>query len=119
MVAVWAENGNTFGSDGILTLNDGRVFDLSAVPGNGFNANRLAKLTAAGQAFIDKRDAISSLPPEDPDRTHAEAGDAAWFLSTYGNRVFIDGSDIVTRTTKITLFLDETGGPSVLFETVI
>ena len=118
MVAIWAENGNTFSTDGVLTLSDGRVFDFSSVAGNGWNANRLAKLTAAGQEFIDKRDAISSLPVEDPDRIHAEAGDDAWFLSTYGNRVFIDGTDIVTRNTKITLFLEADGTPNVRFEAV-
>lgn len=118
MVAIWAENGNTFSTDGVLTLSDGRVFDFSSVAGNGWNANRLEKLTAAGQALIDKRDPISSLPPEDPDRIHAEAGDTAWFLATYGNRVFIDGTDIVTRNTKITLFLDESGSPNVMFEDV-
>jgi hypothetical protein len=118
MVAIWASGDTSLSSDGVLTLSDGRTFTLSDVPGNGFNANRLAKINAAAQEILDYRQAITDLPPEDPDRINAEAGDNSWFLSTYGNRVFIDGSDIVTRNTSITIALDDGGEPYATFQTV-
>lgn len=55
--------------DGTVKLSDGRVFSLSDVPGNGFNANRLARINAAIQARIDLRILRTDLPVDDPDRT--------------------------------------------------
>lgn len=46
------------------------VLDLSAVPGNGFNENRLAKIKEAAQAkLFDNRVLLTDLPIDDPDRT--------------------------------------------------
>ena len=118
MVVVWAVNGATWTTDGTVTLNDGRSFSLSDIPGKGLNANRLAKITTFAQRLIDTRFPIADLPVEDPDRIHAEAGDDAWFTETYGGRMFIDGSDVVSRSTAITLFIDESGSPNISFSEV-
>ncbi len=114
MVTRYILNGATLEADGQLVLSDGRTFSLSDVPGNGFNANRLRKISAAAQEFLfDNRRPISSLSTDDPDRIHAEAGDEAWFLATYGGRMFIVGLDIVDRADKISFTFeqveDETG----------
>ena len=44
--------------------------DLSAIPGNGFNANRLNKIREAAQEkLFDNRILLTDLPIDDPDRT--------------------------------------------------
>jgi len=118
MVAVWAVNGATWSTDGTVTLNDGRSFSLSDIPGNGLNDQRLAKITDFAQRFIDVRFPIADLPVEDLDRIHAEAGDDAWFTATYGGRMFIDGSDVVARPTIIKLFRGVNGEISISFTDV-
>jgi hypothetical protein len=46
------------------------VLDLSAVPGNGFNANRREKIRQAAQEkLFDNRILLTDLPIDDPDRT--------------------------------------------------
>lgn len=46
------------------------VLDLSAVPGNGFNTQRLEKIRQAAQEkLFDKRVLLTDLPIDDPDRT--------------------------------------------------
>lgn len=106
MVAISATNGATINADGVLTLTDGRTFTLADVNGNGWGAGRLRKLNEMVQEIIDHRRAISSLAADDPDRIRAEAGDDAWFLATYGGRMFIDGSDIVSRSTLVEITFD-------------
>lgn len=70
MVAIWTVPGvGSIDQEGLVRLNDGRTFDLSAVPGNGYNVNRLAKINAAIQAEIDTRVLLTDLPADDPDRT--------------------------------------------------
>jgi len=100
MVSVWVTNGAII-ADGQLVLSDGRTFTLSDIPGQGFNQNRLNKIIAAVQSIIDVRLLIADIPDGDLDQTPALAGDDAFFLATYGGRVFLDGNERVTRSTLI------------------
>jgi hypothetical protein len=107
MPSHWATSGgDTLGTSGTITLNNGTVFSIGDIPGNGFNANRLGKINQFAQTFIDERTDWSTMDVDDPDRIHAEVGDDAWFLATYGGQVFIDGTDIVTRLTTVEIYKD-------------
>ena len=115
MVAVWIDNSSAIIADGKLVLSDGREFALSDIPGNGFNQNRLNKIAAAVQRVMDRGPhgrgirPISSLAIDDDDRIHAdndEDGGVAWFLATYGGRMFRDGNEIVSRSTLFALTYD-------------
>ncbi len=119
MVSVWAKEETSLTEGGAIVLSNGSSFNLSDIPGNGFNANRLAKMTAFAQNLIDKRVSIASMVPEDPDRINGEASDDAWFLETYGNRAFIDGGDIVFRSTKLDFFLGGQGELLLRFMEVV
>ena len=103
MPAQWA----TFDAEtGIVTgvKGDGTpfTFNLSELPGQGFNANRLRKIEERVQQEFDVRQAIADPPDDEPTKTMS----AAELLAAYGNRVFIDGTDIVSRSTLITLAWD-------------
>jgi hypothetical protein len=91
MVSIWVlppEIG-TIDDEGIVRLSDGRTFDLSSVPGNGFNANRLGKINKAIQRAIDDIRPVSSIPVGDAD----EGATAADLLARYGGRVFFSDAD--------------------------
>lgn len=79
----------TFTEEGLVRLSDGRVFDLSSVAGNGFNANRLDKINKAIQTEIDDIRLLSDLTADDPDKTATPAE----LLATYGERVFLSDAD--------------------------
>lgn len=105
MPAQWA----TFDAEtGIVTgvKGDGTpfTFNLSELPGQGFNAQRLARIEERVQAEFDTRQVQADLPADDSDRTAS----AADLLAKYGNRVFLDGADIVSRSTLISLSWDGT-----------
>jgi len=89
---------------GTLTLDDGRVFTLDDIPGNGWNRNRLGKLGERIQALADipYTQVQADLPLDDPDRTATSAE----LFAQYGNRVFLDGANIVSRSTEITFTHD-------------
>ena len=57
------------------------------IPGNSWNANRLAKFVERAQQLIDFRQPLADLPADDPDKT---TDPATPFL-------FWDGTDIVAR----------------------
>jgi hypothetical protein len=91
MVALWVlppEIG-TIDDEGIVRLNDGRTFDLSNVPGNGYNANRLAKINARIQQEVDDIRSLASLAADDPDKTITPAE----LLAQYGGRMFLSDAD--------------------------
>jgi len=115
MVSVWISPAlsGSIDADGVVRLSDGRTFDLSSVPGNGYNANRLGKINDRIQQAIDQTVLRTDLPVEDPDRTAT----AAELLAVYGNRVFISDADgtpnasglwLTTRHVTITLAWDGT-----------
>src|SRR5210317_2053738 len=57
------------------------------IPGNSWNANRLAKFEERANQLLTKRQPIASLPDDDPDKTTDPARpDFFW-----------DGSDLVAR----------------------
>ena len=58
---------------------------------------------------MDTRILIADHSVDDPDRIHAEAGDDAWFATTYGGRMFIDGDSIVSRSDVISFTLSPDG----------
>ena len=89
---------------GTLTLDDGRVFTLDDIPGNPANwpQQRLDRLAEAIQDLIDVRFVQADLPLDDPDRTATPAE----LLAEYGNRVFLDGADIVHRSATVTFTWD-------------
>ena len=72
-----------------FVLGDGREFTLlyADIPGNSWNANRLAKLVERAQQLIDKRVPLTDLPADDPDRL-ADPGLP---------HLFWDGADLVAR----------------------
>ncbi len=83
---------------GGVTIGTVRLADIS---GRNWTRQKLQRLTNAAQARMDHRRLIADLRDIDPDKVHALAGDDAWFLSTYGGRMFIDGNSIVSRSTLI------------------
>ncbi len=101
MVSIHVVNGTTINADGVVELSDGRLKALADISGTKWNKSRIGKLTVALQAIIDDRRLIADLEDIDPDKTHALAGDDAWFLSTYGGRMFIDGDSVVSRSDLI------------------
>jgi hypothetical protein len=116
MVAIWVAPAlsGSIDDDGVVRLSDGRTFNLSDVPGNGYNANRLAKINARIQQAIDDTYLRTSLPIDDPDRT---ATNADFIAQGYGGRMFRsdangvldDAGDYITsRTTLIWLTWDGT-----------
>ena len=72
------------------TLSDGRIgleILYADIPGNSWNAQRLARFAERAQELIDFRQAITDLPVDDPARISDPARpDFFW-----------DGSDIVAR----------------------
>lgn len=78
MVDVWAASrvGN------VITLSDGRVFDLDSYPGNGWTEARCANITDNIQRnHIDHVVDRNALPADDPEKTWT----AQQFADRYGN----------------------------------
>lgn len=78
---------------------------LADISGRNWTRQKLQRLSNALQAKADNRRLITDLEDIDPDKVHALAGDTAWFLRTYGGRMFIDGNSIVSRSDKISFAL--------------
>ncbi len=97
--------------DGDIVLTNGRIALLADIPGGSWNRQKLDRLANAVQRQMDlgPRGAgirlIADLRDGDPDKTHALAGDDAWFLITYGGRLFIDGDSLVSRSDVISFTL--------------
>ncbi len=92
--------------DGDIVLTNGRTTLLDSIPGGiTWTRQKLRRLTSAVQAQMDHRRLIADLEDIDPDKVHALAGDDAWFLSTYGGRMFIDGNSVVSRSDLISFTL--------------
>ncbi len=87
--------------DGDVVLSNGRTTLLADVSGVTWTRARLRRLTAAVQAQMDHRRSIASLEDGDPDKTATDSE----LLAKYGGRMFIDGSDIVSRSTLISFTL--------------
>jgi hypothetical protein len=108
MVNVWVVPGiGSIDDEGIVRLNDGRTFDLTNVPGNGYNANRLGKINAAIQTEIDNRILLTSLPIDDPDRTMDPNSPMRYWSDSDGNPDPA-GEYITDRSTLIWLTWDGT-----------
>ncbi len=82
---------------GTVEISNGKTFNLSDIPGNGWPQQRLNKLNDFVQSLIDHRMRQSDLPLDDPERNW----DAAQFTAQYGNRRFLDGQDVVSRSARI------------------
>ena len=93
--------------DGDIVLTNGRVTLLSSIPGTPWTQKRLERLAAAVQGRMDNRRLIADLRDIDPDKTHALAGDDAWFTDRYGGRMFIDGDSLVSRSDLISFTLED------------
>jgi hypothetical protein len=95
--------------DGDIVLERGRrtfaTVLFADISGNTWTRQRLRRLAAAAQARMDHRRLIADLEDGDPDKTHARAGDDAWFTATYGGRMFIDGDSVVSRSDLISFTL--------------
>ncbi len=95
--------------DGDIVLERGRrvlaTILLSDISGGSWTRQKLQRLTNAVQAKMDHRRLIADLEDGDPDKTHALAGDDAWFTATYGGRMFIDGDSVVSRSDIISFTL--------------
>lgn len=105
MVALWVIPGvGTIEDEGLVRLNDGRVFDLSSVPGNGYNAQRLGKINSAIQDEIDNRVLLTSLPIDDPDRTVNPNAPNLFWSDVDGNPVSDPaGAYLCSRSVKVWL----------------
>jgi hypothetical protein len=77
---------------GVVVLNNGVTYNTNDLPGNGWNANRLANLRERILEFVEDRISQADMPVDDPERTWT----AQDFTDNYpaGNR-----------------YLDESGGP--------
>ncbi len=83
-----------------MTFPDGRTFDLSKIPGNGWNQSRLNKAIVAVQEFMDTIVALDSLSGDDSDKTITKEE----LLTKFGGRMFLDGKgNIVSRSEKFDL----------------
>lgn len=82
---------------GEIVLSNGLTLNLSDIPGNGWPQQRLNKLSAKAQSFIDHRMRQSDLPADDPEINWG----AAQFQAQYGGRRFLDGQDVVSRSARI------------------
>ncbi len=91
--------------DGDIVLTNGRTTLLADITGVTWTRQRLQRLTNAVQAQMDHRRLIVDLEDIDPDKIHALVGDDAWFLSTYGGRMFIVGDSVVSRSDLISFTL--------------
>jgi hypothetical protein len=98
--------------DGDIVLSNGRTTLLSDIPGGAWTRQKLRRLTNAVQNDADERVTIASLPADDPDRFEHEADPvnaAAILLAEYGERMFYDGLDLVSRTDVFTFSLNPRG----------
>ena len=95
----------TIDDEGVVRLSDGRTFDLSNVPGNGYNANRLKKINERILAETDTRVLLASLPVDDPDRT-TDPNTTRMFWSDADGNPNPAGDWLTSRSVIITLSWD-------------
>ncbi len=82
---------------GEIVLSNGLTFNLSDIPGNGWPPARLRKLSEFVQASVYHRERQSGLPLDDPERDWS----ATQFTTQYGDKRFLNGPDVVSRSARI------------------
>lgn len=108
MPAIWglAPLTGSIESDKAVRLSTGAIVDLASFK---FRLNRkppqqkLDAAVARVQASMDHIVPLASLPDDEPTKTMT----AAELQARYGERVFLDGPDIVNRSTRFSLTWDE------------
>ena len=87
----------------VVTVSDGRTFDLSTISGNGYNATRLARINAAIQALFDVRIRLVDLPVDDPDRTINPSRVGLFWSDVDGNPLSVGATHLTGRSTRVYL----------------
>ena len=103
MPAIWGRrSARSIEEDREVRLSTGVNVDLSAINlrlGREPTRKQIQDVVDRVQASMDDVQIQADLPPEDPERTWT----AAQFTAKYGGRRFLDGANIVDRSTHFSL----------------
>ncbi len=93
MVSVWA----TSATADSITLSDGRVIDLSSIPGNGWPDAKLRKARDFLQDKLDSRKLAADVHPNEETKGWTDEQ----MQSVYDGRMWWDGNDLMSRSVVV------------------